>query len=432
MKLGPSILLTALIVAVSSVEATEPLPRSISASRQIIVYGTDVALRGAVADLAERSKARLLGVLRKRDDWKTPILVNLQFPLANLPETPASELHLSQTGFGLKLQLNLTIAADLHAPSVQRELLRALLLELIYRNHSDLAPGTIYTAVPDWLLEGLIGLESREQEVLAEALESGVASKNLMSLEQVLRQKPNQLDSAAHLLYRAHALVLLQFLVSEGGGPARLATYIENLARASNDPFSDLKGSFPLLVSAPDLRAKWESAVKTFASTGSYRLLTFAETWRRLEELLGSGLPDPKDKTKTVPLEKLATVKPVSTQVAALRRLTQDLSVLATTANPVLRPVVLEYQQIAHRLAVGKRSGVQRRLARLQKTRVAMGGRMNEIDDYMNWFEATQMTTKSGVFTNYLKAAEAPSDPPRRRRDALSVYLDAIEAQFRD
>jgi hypothetical protein len=133
-----------------------PLPRSVSTSRQFIVFGADVPLRGALADLAERTKANLLAVLQKRDDWKTPIVIHLQFPQANVPETPLAELHFSQTGAGLKLQLDLVIGADVNAPSIQRELLRALLLELIYRNHPDVASGTFYAQAPDWLLEGVL------------------------------------------------------------------------------------------------------------------------------------------------------------------------------------------------------------------------------------------------------------------------------------
>jgi len=105
---------------------------------------------------------------------------------------------------------------------------------------------------------------------------------------------------------------------------------------------------------------------------------------------------------------------------------------LSTLAHPVMRPVVVEYQQIALRLASGKRAGVERRLARLRSTQKEIVAHMNEIDDYMNWFEATQAKTSSGAFTDYFKAAGQADEPEKRRRDALSVYLDAVEAQFQN
>jgi hypothetical protein len=56
---------------------------------------------------------------------------------------------------------------------------------------------------------------------------------------------------------------------------------------------------------------------------------------------------------------------------------------------------------------------------------------MGDIDDYMNWFEATQAKTGSGVFADYLRTA-AERDKTSRRRDAISVYLDALEEQIRN
>jgi len=55
---------------------------------------------------------------------------------------------------------------------------------------------------------------------------------------------------------------------------------------------------------------------------------------------------------------------------------------------------------------------------------------MGDIDDYMNWFEATQMENQSGAFSDYLKAANQSQVSAPRRRDLLSVYLDALEDQI--
>ncbi|PYJ53939.1 MAG: hypothetical protein DME82_12880, partial [Verrucomicrobia bacterium] len=85
-------------------------------------------LRGAVSDAAERTKADFLALLRQRDNWTVPIVLNLQPQQANLPELAAAELRFSQTGFGLKLQLDVTFSQDLDVSLVEHELLRAILL----------------------------------------------------------------------------------------------------------------------------------------------------------------------------------------------------------------------------------------------------------------------------------------------------------------
>jgi hypothetical protein len=99
-------------------------------------------------------------------------------------------------------------------------------------------------------------------------------------------------------------------------------------------------------------------------------------------------------------------------------------------ANPVLRPVAREYQQIAALLARGKRRGIAKRLTRLQVTREKLAARMSDVDDYMNWFEATQVSARSGAFTDYLRAARQPQATGSRRGDPISVYLDTLEDQF--
>jgi hypothetical protein len=55
---------------------------------------------------------------------------------------------------------------------------------------------------------------------------------------------------------------------------------------------------------------------------------------------------------------------------------------------------------------------------------------MSKIDNYLNWFEATQAQTKSGAFADYLKAAEHQPDGAPHRHDAISVYLDALAEEF--
>ena len=114
----------------------------------------------------------------------------------------------------------------------------------------------------------------------------------------------------------------------------------------------------------------------------------------------------------------------------ALSELNRELLVFVAQVNPVLRPIVREYQEIVALLARGKRKRIAKRLSRLEVTRKQLAARMSDIDDYMNWFEATQMKTRSGNFTGYLKAANHSQLAAPKRHDPLSVYVDAPEDQF--
>jgi hypothetical protein len=108
----------------------------------------------------------------------------------------------------------------------------------------------------------------------------------------------------------------------------------------------------------------------------------------------------------------------------------ENLTLLGTTSNPLMRPIVNEYQQIAQLLAAGKHKGLRRRLARVKSTRTRLVARMSDVDDYLNWFEATQMENSSDQFTDYLRAAADRNSSNTRRRDAISVYLDSVEHQL--
>src|SRR5436305_7897535 len=106
-------------ICLSAVFICQSLPgttpeRSVSPSHQFVIYGADATLRGTVSDLAEQTKANLVTLLGRRDAWKTSIVINLRPQQANLPENPPTELHVNQTGFGPKLQLDLTLAQPLN------------------------------------------------------------------------------------------------------------------------------------------------------------------------------------------------------------------------------------------------------------------------------------------------------------------------------
>jgi hypothetical protein len=399
---------------------------STSPSRQFVIYGADAKARGAISGLAEQTKTNLLGLLRLRDDWKTPIVIDLQPQQANAPEIPAADLRFSQTGFGIKLQLDLTISKNVDVSLVERELLRAILLEMIYRKQSHIATGTVLVEPPDWLMDGVLALApERDRGPLIEAVAD---NEKPLPLAKFLGQRPGFVDSTGRTLYRAYSFAFVQMLLEPKTGGAQLAKYIDHLSDASNDPLEDLKAQFPSL--AGDAEKTWQLALNRLKSLQTFRLLTFAESERRLDELLTLKISQPNKPVKLVKLEELAQHKLTVSEKVAVDQLKRDLMFLVPQTNPVLRPIGREYQEILALLARGKRKAVLKRLSRVDFTRQQLAARMTEIDDYLNWFEATQMNSGSGNFTGYLKAADQSQVPAPRRHDPLSIYVDALEDQF--
>jgi len=417
-----SILALSIFVILQSANA---LDKSVSSSGQFSVYGEDVAWRGAICDLAERIKSNLVGILKRRDQWTTPIVINLESRAANLPEIPAAGFRFGQTGAGIKLQLDLVVSREVNAAEVERELLRAILLEMIYRKQTGIASGESYVEPPAWFVEGLLALmPNRDRGSLINAL---TISQLVEPLDQFLRENPQLLDSIGRSIYRAYSYALVQLLIDNPDGRARVGRYIDNLAFASNDAVADLENAFPQLRQR-DFQTTWQSKIIELKNSKNDRLLTFAQTDAKLNELLGSKFPGANGREKFSSLENLCSAKITPAQKGALQKFSQELLLLAARANPVLRPVIQNYQRIAVQLALGKGRGLAARLNDLTVLRKQLSARLSEIDDYMNWFEATQLSAQSGLFEDYLRTSNGAAAP--RRKDGLSVYLDAMESQF--
>ena len=127
------------------------------------------------ASTAVESKSCLLDL---RDNWKTPVIINLDYPQANFPDAPVARVDFSQLGYALKLQLNLLVTKEMRGEEVQRQLLRLILLELMYRDRRNIAPGTPYLAPPDWLVDGLLSATRSRLDDVRNCSKRGGRTKN--------------------------------------------------------------------------------------------------------------------------------------------------------------------------------------------------------------------------------------------------------------
>ena len=410
--------------------AVQPVEQSISVSRQFIVDGADVAGRGAICDFAEQTKRELLALLGQRDAWTAAIIVNAQYSRANLPDVPRLSVGFGQTGFGLKLQLDLVIDSGVSRPEVRRELLRALTLEMIYRAQPNIPAGTVYVSPPDWFLEGVPARQSDlTRDRVTALLALPVAAGNVLPLEKFLEQRPELLDGSGRILYRAYAFALVDLLGRSAEGPRRLTQFILDIPASANDQMIELRKHFPGLFEPEHVERTWQKQIARLSADQPYRLLGSLETERQLNEILRLKIGE-GDAGKRYELSEFPVFLKYKTAKKTLSSLAGDLGALATRAHPIYAPIIADYAGITALIARGKTLDVPRRLERLEKTRKAIAAQMREIDDYLNWFEATRPAQPSGDFADYMKAADRAAGPAQTKRDAISVYLDALEMQF--
>ena len=429
----PLFISAVLAICVAAATAARPA-QSVSASRQFIVHGPDAHVRGGLCDLAERTKKKALALLQQPDGWKTPILVNAQYPQANLPEAPRAQMNVSQTGFGLKLQLDLIVSTGMNTAAVERELLRAIYLEIMYRQEPNTPAGAPYVEPPAWLVDGTLALApDRDAASISESLRTARDASSIMPLEQFLQQRPELLDSPSRQLHRAYSAAFLTMLLEAPDGRARLGRFVANLPRATNDPLADLQAHFPSLAEASEkVTSNWQRTVAQLAARESYQLLDSAETERHLAQLLQVQIQECGKPAAVYALEEFPSFIRLPARKPALQLLRHNVLALSARANPLYQPVLAEYEQIATLLARGKTKRVEERLARARGIREHIQREMSQIADYMNWFEATQSQMQSGAFAEYMKAAELALEGRPRRRDPISVYLDSLEAQMQN
>jgi hypothetical protein len=429
MRLGLQAIISVLLAlgCTSMVATAATLERSVSPSRQFIIFGGNRLLRSAVSDAAERTKSKVLALLQVRDRWSVPILLNLQRPQANIPEIPPVLLDFSQTGAGLKIQLDLLVTSDSQTAMLQREILRAVLLEMSYRSLPALPAGTPYVAPPDWLLDGILTLDNESPEVF-EGLDT--AATNPPALKDFLPQRPGMLDSPSRALYCACASALVRILLEHDNGPTQLARYIRDLPRASTDVVADLQSHFPWLGNdSGAIEKSWRENIARIAGERRFALLTFAATSEQLDECLQTKIAQDRTKKNSLTLDETVGSSRPNIDTVAAKKLGERLMLLTTRAHPLLRPIVVDYQLAAESLARKKRRGLAKRLTNSKGLREKIAARMSEVDDFMNWYEATQAKTNSGTFRDYLNASNT-NDAPPHRHDALSVYLDALQTQL--
>jgi hypothetical protein len=92
--------------------------------------------------------------------------------------------------------------------------------------------------------------------------------------------------------------------------------------------------------------------------------------------------------------------------------------------HPLFQPILEQYRNIATLLASKPRAPVSSKIQELENTRTLLVERSQKIEDYLNWFEVTQ-----------LDEAENPHDQPSvspagtPRNNPYSLYLDSLEAR---
>ena len=424
-------LLFALLLTVPGL-AVDLRNRSTSSSGQFIVYCDDREVRSRIVSAAEEIKADVLRVLRETDRGKFPIVMTIDPADPDKPD-PHVNVHLVNTIAGPKIDIIVRIGNDPAKIFLQRHIIRALLLDMAYRDRPAIKPNQPYTESPWWLVEGIIQiLRRRDAGADSDIFKSIVKTDKLPPFEKFLTQKPVHLGTVAGTVDSACAMCLVEALLALPEGAQSLGRFIRQYPDAGGDVLGSIASQFSALNDSPQSLAKWWALQLTrFAGNDTWQGLSIADTDTELAKLLTLDIVlDKNGRSQKYEFGDFDKYIKLPATKLTLHTLQVKLTTLATKANPNYRPILTEYQQLSSQLSAGKTKGVADRIASIEKYRLTVVQRIGQITDYLNWYEATQTPGRSGTFDEYLRRADPPKLTPPPSDPRIVDYLDKLEHDF--
>jgi hypothetical protein len=424
--------LVSLLLLVLQAGGIDLRARSTSASKQFTVYCDDTTLRGRVVSFVEDVKQQTYDLLDWQDrGQKIPIVVTLQ---RGESKTPVS-VRLLQTDDGPTIHVDARIGENPGDVHLQKHVIRAVMLDFLYRDRPALNPGEPYVEAPWWFVCGVIENQRRkERGIDAGFFRQLVQTNKLPSIDQFLNGHGLELGTAAAAFDSACALVFVETLVEQPDGKMRLAQLMRSWPDVHNDQVAALARIFPSLGDGAESMQKWWTlSFARFSASDRYLGLSAEDTDRELAKLLEFPVVvDKKGKT-----ERFAVIQfPQFLKFPGARKALgeQRLGVvgLSTRANAIFRPVLSGYEEIFALLAKGKTKRIAEKIHTVEVYRSTVLHRMTEIEDYLNWYEATQTGGSAKPFEAYLRTAkQMDSDPEKSSNSqAISEYLDLLEEQL--
>lgn len=430
--------LAALIILLTAAggSAVDLKNRSTSSSGQFVVYCDDRHLRGRVVTFAEEVKSDVLRILQMRDSWSMPIVITMDAASPAQPPPPVI-VQLVNTIAGPKIDVIVKVGSDPSTVYLQRHIIRAVLLELMYHDRPPLKADQPYVEAPWWIVQGFIeSIRRREEGAAPDIFKSIIASDKLPPLDTFLQRPPRMLDSTAGTVDRACALCLFEALRSLPDGPQKLGRFITRWPDSNGDTMTALRTHFPELTGNAQSLPKWWSLQLTrFAKGDAWRGQTLADTDRELTEALELQVDaDGKGRVESFPIAEFEKFVKLPGARTALQAARVKIVTLSTRANPLFRPILTEYEAIIGALSARKTRNIATRIADIESYRANLVRQMDQITDYLNWYEATQPGARADGFGKFLKAAAdfdrkpdtavIPADP------RITDYLDNLEKEL--
>ena len=407
-----------------------------SSSRQFIVHGKDSKARGAVCVFCEEVKEDLLFLIRQKDRWRYPVVIQLRGDTTNI-KSSLIKPSIYKLPRGLyRLQIDVFLGDSFKAESLRDELIHLLLAEIILKSNPDMLSLSKGKILPDWLRVGLAeAIEYRKDRESAMLFSAIFKQGKVMSINQIFESELQGMNSVSEAVYRASCCGLMLALLSQQEGPDKLRRYISSLAVHKGSSIDLLEKVFPGTAESKNSMEKWWalkladlaqptvtdvlSPLKTEAELDNCLKIVFSENTKGVNQLTaqskktGSGIlsflkfkgkvEEPQEKSNGVErlefyIDEYRQFIDYPGLAKTLKRNENRLLFLSYRAFPLHRPMIHEYQRVLLQIVSGNVKGLDQKLARLSKLRSLISRSTNDANDYLNWYEANPIKDAERCF----------------------------------
>ena len=414
----------------------------VSRSEQFRVKGGDGLVRGSVAILAEEAKTELLDLTEEKDEWRKPtgsiyITITLHGKQGDPipPRTMVTNLVFSEAGYELLIDVHLS--RGIEQEEFKREITTALIYERALRGKTpDEHEAALH--LPPWLAEGLREAISWKAGKSDRRLYEGIFKRGglfkMDDLFSVDEKAVQEMDAATRAAFHVSAGALLMALIEQPQGKNGFRSFLTEVPSYEGEMPALLRKNFPELNLSETSLAKWWALQLANKGTAPITdVMTIKETEQGLAECLHLTLRSPEGTYEQKELasawQELAYIS-VPERTEAVRMAQDGLIRLSYRCFPASRPLLNEYQLILAALVQNKTQNMAGRLAGLDEARVELVAKANRMRDYMDYFEITRARETSGAFADYMRLKAGLQSVARPRKDALSLYLDKMDALF--
>ena len=407
------ILFACLAAVVTGASAAPLAAGSSSRSGAFIAYSQDRDLRNKMLRAAEGALGEWEKIHETKAGSAAPIVLNDKthavMPKGGEPVVPL----LFETEAGMKVQVDLYDEGAMDSGAFEAGLFSALALHAMHGAEAARV-GKAFDLPPGWFVEGLVEELRRSRHGTPDGVYAAlIQSGRPPDLEAFFRQKPEILDAASVVLYRAQAVSLLRVLQKAQDSKKSFAALLvdPSFARGGVEP---VLAAFPSLGSQSALSKLWTLNIARSSMPPRMASLTVEQSERELADVLKS-VKGGQDLLEAAKAQGGAFL---------MREFAVRIFNLEFRSHPLFQPVLEEYRNIATQLARRPKTRVAEKIRELEETRLQLVERSQKIADYLNWFEVTQIDEPQSFREG--KSGRSESIP---FKNPYALYLDSLEAR---